>query len=198
MKTIEKIKSKLSGMPKMSKQCKRSLILALSLVIICAAVFLNWRLGAGDGSIEGIVAANGDGDTARNIGDSVEVDTKPSEKEAEDDYFSTSIINRERVREEAIATLREIAESDEAQADTKKDALDRMTSLAEDMTGEVNIENLVMAKGFANCVAVINGDSVDVIVRSDGLMPSEVAQIRDIVIEQTGAEAQNIRIIEKQ
>jgi stage III sporulation protein AH len=74
--------------------------------------------------------------------------------------------------------------------------MDKMTSIADYMTKEVNIENLVIAKGFSDCVAVVNGTGVDVIVKSTGLLPNEVAQIRDIVIEQTGATVEDIRIIE--
>ena len=54
-----------------------------------------------------------------------------------------------------------------------------------------------MAKGFANCVAVINGDAVSVVVESDGLLANQVAQIKEIVYEQTGIKPTGITIIEK-
>ncbi len=192
MKILEKLKK----LPKLSRTAKKNLLLSLSLVVICAAVFLNWRLANGDTEIEGIVPAGsqkeGEKETdAKILGQSVEVDSSK-----EDDYFAVSVIDRERVRDTAIDTYREIVDNDSTSAETKADALAKMTKLADAMTSEVNIENLVMAKGFENCVAVVSGDSVDVIVKTVGLLPSDIAQIRDIVISETNAPLENIRIIE--
>ena len=44
---------------------------------------------------------------------------------------------------------------------------------------------------------MISGDVVNVIVKSSGLLPSEVAQINEIVLEQTGTKPENVKIIEK-
>lgn len=193
MNIFKKISEKFKTGEGMSRQMKRNLILAASLVIISTAVFLNWRLSKGDGTIDGIVEA-GKNDKieesgSKVLGDSVEVD-----KKAEDDYFAVSVIDRERVRDEAIETLREVLENDAASAETKQNALDKMTSLADAMTEEVNIENLVMAKGFKNCVAVVGDESVDVIVQCEELMPNELAQIKDIAVKQTSADTE-VRII---
>ena len=65
------------------------------------------------------------------------------------------------------------------------------------MESESNIETLVLSKGFEKCVAVVNGDSASIIVKSAGLLPSEVAQISEIVYEQTGILPSNLKIIEK-
>ena len=176
---------------KPSKQFKRNVLLSASLLVICAAVFLNWQLNSGSNDIEGITPAGSNDDKV--LGESVEVGNKT---EDDSDYFAVSVIDRERTRDEAIETLREIVENIDVSEESKKEAMDKMTSLADSMTKEVNIENLVIAKGFSDCVAVVNGESVDVIVKSTGLLPNEVAQIRDIVIEQTGATLDNIRIIE--
>ncbi len=176
---------------KPSKQFKRNVLLSASLLVICAAVFLNWQLNSGSNDIEGITPAGSNNDKV--LGESVEVGNKT---ENDSDYFAVSVIDRERTRDEAIETLREIVENIDVSEESKKEAMDKMTSLADSMTKEVNIENLVIAKGFSDCVAVVNGESVDVIVKSTGLLPNEVAQIRDIVIEQTGATLDNIRIIE--
>ena len=187
MSIFTKIGEKLKSI-KPSKQFKRNVLLSASLLVICAAVFVNWQLNSGTNDIEGITTG-GDGDKV--LGESLEVN-----ESADSDFFATSVIDRERTRDEAIETLREITENIEASEESKKEAMDKMTSLADSMTKEVNIENLVIAKGFSDCVAVVNGTSVDVIVKSTGLLPNEVAQIRDIVIEQTGATVEDIRIIE--
>ena len=54
-----------------------------------------------------------------------------------------------------------------------------------------------MAKGFEECVAIISGDNASIIVKSDGLLPNEVAQITEIVYEQAGILPTNMNIVEK-
>jgi len=56
----------------------------------------------------------------------------------------------------------------------------------------------VIAKGFADCMAYINDDTVSIVVATgeDGLTASQAAQIQDIAVSETGADVENIRIIE--
>jgi len=62
---------------------------------------------------------------------------------------------------------------------------------------ESNIETLITAKGFENCVAVINGDSARIIVSGSQLTPAQIAQINEIVYEETKILPVNITITEK-
>jgi hypothetical protein len=72
-----------------------------------------------------------------------------------------------------------------------------ITAMAASIEAEANIEELIKAKGFEDCVAVINGELASIIVRSDGLLPSEIAQITEIVYEQAGILPTNLNIVEK-
>ena len=67
------------------------------------------------------------------------------------------------------------------------------------MAAESNIETLVMAKGFSDCVAVINGDMATIVVKTDGdgLLASEISQINEIVYEQAQILPVNIKITER-
>lgn len=202
MKLLKKIGEKMripKGKLSLGKAGKRNLLLAASLIIISLAVFLNWRFNEGDNSIDGIVAANADqtetegsNDTSKVLGESVEVGSSVKGQ----DYFAVSVIDRERVRDEAIETYRNVAESETATQDEKNNALAKMSSLAACMTKEVNIENLIMAKGFEDCVAVVTDAGASVVVKTVGLLPSEVAQIKEIVMEQTSLPVENVKIIE--
>jgi len=62
---------------------------------------------------------------------------------------------------------------------------------------ETNIETMILAKGFSQCIAVISNENCNVIVESDGLEPGEVAQITEIVYEQAGIHPANLKIVEK-
>jgi stage III sporulation protein AH len=69
--------------------------------------------------------------------------------------------------------------------------------MAQDIENEANIETLLKAKGFVECVAVISNSTATVIVKSEGLLPSDLAQITEIVYEQAGISPADIKVIEK-
>ena len=102
-----------------------------------------------------------------------------------------------KARDEALEVLQSVVDNDEAVEATKEQAISEISKIADDIRMESNIETLIMSKGFEQCVAVINGDLVNIIVKSDGLLANEVAQINEIVYEQTGAVPSNVKIIEK-
>ena len=92
--------------------------------------------------------------------------------------------------------LNAVSESDTSVDAMKEEAMNEIQKIAKDIECEANIESLVKAKGFEECVAVINGDSAQVIVKTDGLMENEVAQISEIVYQQANVVPNNLHIIE--
>ena len=65
------------------------------------------------------------------------------------------------------------------------------------MEAEANIETLIIAKGFAQCVAVVNGDMATIVIEAENLTPSDIAIINEIVYDQTGIKPLNITITKK-
>ncbi len=116
----------------------------------------------------------------------------------EDNYFAVAVINRERVRDEALDLLQTVAESEDSTVEAREEAYAEMSRIASEITYETNIENLIRSKGFSECVAVMNGDSVNIVVKTDGLSVGEVSQIKEIVYLTAGTAPDNIKIIEKQ
>ena len=81
---------------------------------------------------------------------------------------------------------------------TEAEAQAKISKIAVDIQNEANIESLVKAKGFENCVAVISGDKINVIVASEEeLVAAQVVQINEIVYETTGILPTNVKIIKK-
>ena len=168
-------------------------------IIVCSVLIL------GAGIIVYSAATLGDGvkDKAsdKTLGNEVLVDNEDqgaAETNAnEDSFFAVSVINRERTRDEAMEVLRTIADSPDAMPDAKQDALVSIAAMVADMNAEANIEMLVKAKGFSECIAVISGTKCSVIVKTDGLLPDEVAQILEIAVTETGFPALEIRIVPK-
>ena len=86
------------------------------------------------------------------------------------------------------------ADADEA---TRAEAQAKISAIATDIQNEANIETLVKAKGFEECVAVIGDGTVSVIVKAESLQAKETAQILSIVYETTGIAPENVSIINK-
>lgn len=163
----------------------RNALVASCIALILVAGYLNVRFST---PLEETPSAPG------NVSDQAPGEESGS---SEENFFAQAVISRERVRDEAIDVLRELTEDESADAAARQEAYEQMNRLAEEISSEVNIENLVRSKGFEQCVAVVSGDDVNVIVRSDGLTPGEVAQIKEIVYLQTGVIPNNVKIIER-
>ncbi len=196
----EKMEAAKEKTVKLARKVGAKNMIILSAVLVCAvAIGLNFILAdnslpAGDNGyvIDPDLYASMLEDDTDEIGVSGE-----GEKDDSDGYFDAAVLNRDRARDEAIEVLSTVAGSDSALEEVKNKAEADIAAIAVAIEAESNIEELVKAKGFSECVAVINGDLASVIVRSDGLLPSEVAQITEIVFEQSGILPTNLNIIEK-
>ena len=189
---MEQLKEKVKSF--CSRVGKRNFIIIGSLVLIAAAVAINvavFSRAQGDG-FDYDQSAGMDGSNLNNQAPSTE-DTET----AVDSYFSSVQLSRQRSRDEAIEVLQSVVDNAASTAAAKDEALAEIQKLALVMETEANIESLIVAKGFAECVAVINGDSASIVVKSEGLVASQISQINEIVYQQAGIEPVNIKIIER-
>lgn len=124
-------------------------------------------------------------------------DTTPKEEDAKDSYFSSVQIDRQRTRDEAIEVLQAVVDNEASTETAKNEALAQISKLAGIMEAEANIESLIVAKGFKECVAVISDGTASIVVSADGLQPAQISQINEIVYEQTGIKPVDIKIIER-
>ena len=125
---------------------------------------------------------------------------KNNEKESDksvDTYFSSVELDRKRTRDEALEVLQGVVDNTASSEDAKSKALAEITTIAKVMEAEANIETLIEAKGFAECVAVITDDSASIVVKSDGLQAAQISQINEIVYEQSGISPVNVKIIQR-
>jgi stage III sporulation protein AH len=125
--------------------------------------------------------------------------SKPTGGEPDaDSYFSSVEVSRQRARDEALEVLNAVVENDQASAEVKAEAMAEIQTIAKEMSQESNIESILMSKGFAQCVAVISGESANIVVKNEGrLQSSQLAQINAVVYEQAGIEPINITIVAK-
>lgn len=183
---------------------RRNLIIAGAVVVIGVAVALNWAFFTGSDSTDGYDYNNSAG-MSTNYGTSLstsavgEESTTPSTPTSTTDaYFSSVEVSRKKARDEALEVLNAVVENDKATDEVKAQAMQEMQTLAQEMEKEANIESLLQGKGFVKCLALISGDSANIVVQqAEKLEPAQLAQINAVVYEQTGIQPLNITIVRK-
>lgn len=182
---------------------KRNLMIAGAVVLIGVAVALNWVFFNNEDKKDGFTYDASAG-MSGNYGTEMTTTVVGSDTSAEDvlgdvdSYFSSVEISRQRARDEALEVLNAVVENDQADEAVKAEALAEIQTIAKEMAQESNIESLLMSKGFEQCVAVISGDSANIVVRNEGqLQSAQLAQINAVVYEQAGIEPVNITIVAK-
>ena len=172
---------------------KRNFIIFGAVMLIAVAVGVNLIFFAGDRD-DGF-----DYDQSAGI-DAESTNTTESSKDTSDDddaYFSSVQISRQQSRDEAIEVLQSVVDNASSTEAAKAEALAEINKMAGIMEAEANIESLVIAKGFEECVAVVSGTGANIVVKSEGLNASQISQINEIVYEQAGILPVNIKIIER-
>ena len=174
----------------------RNIVIVLSVLLIGAAVYVNWALfGGGPDENQ---SGNGDAMINGGVTDGENNDDQVSgEKNDEVDYFAASLIERQRARDEAIEVLQGVVDDATALGASKEQALADIAAIATNIEMEANIESLIKAKGFEECVAVISGDKANIVVKSEGLKPNQLSQILEIVYLQADIVPANVTISEK-
>ena len=177
----------------MKKNWKKRAVVGAVLLFVCAAVYMNWRYA---GSLE---------DTSKVLGESTLVSGEKTGETAtagqpaanENDYFATARLSRKQARDNAINMLKDASTDENADQSVLNEASETLQVLAGYTVAESQIENLVTAKGYADCVAFMGEDSISVVVDdADGLDATDVARIMDIVVQETGYEPNQIKVLE--
>lgn len=111
-----------------------------------------------------------------------------------DDHFSRARSSRATAREEAVRVLKETIGSAGASAQQQADANKKAQQIADEILLESDIENLISAKGFSDCLVFIDGDSCSVVVRAEKLTARESLMIMELVTGKTAISAKNVQI----
>lgn len=183
---------------------KRGAIYSVVALMLCVAVYLNWEYTGGDVAGaedagnkvlgESILVGNQNG---TNLESQPEADAD-EESGTAGDYFAKARLSRQKARDEAINILNGTVENESADEAAKTAANTEIQLMADHARLESQIENLVVAKGYADCVVFISEEGANVIVAKpeEGLQATDVARIKDIVVAEAAIAPQNIKIIE--
>lgn len=188
---------------------KRNVVVAAIMLFVCAAVYLNWsynqEVEAGSESANGkllgeaaLVGSSTDDPLLSNETGSDVQDIQDTAAQEQTGYFSTARLNRQQARDSALSLLQDAAADEGADQTVKDEANISIQTMANNTLSEAQIENLVTAKGYADCVCFIGDSGASVVVAAveGGLTETDTARIMEIVKEETGLNASQIKIIQ--
>lgn len=196
-----------------SQVWKRNAVVAAIALFVCAAVYLNWNyeqeVNAGKTLGESAMV---DAQTDPLVGQTAAAgaeegqdseSTTPNNAQSgtgsttESSYFATARLNRQQARDSALTLLQDAAAGEDADQTMKDQANATIQTMADYTVTEAQIENLVVAKGYADCVAFIGEQSLSLAVAApaDGLTEADTARIVDVVGQVTDYTASQIKII---
>lgn len=183
---------------------KKNLVAAAVLVTVCAGIYVNWLYT--------------EDYTAMNLADAVDAEKVLSDEAlllSEDvaaissgeevqttstDYFAAVRLSRQQARDSALNLLQEaMAYSGEETGKDTESAME-LESIVQTALSEAQIESLIIAKGYTDCVAYMSGEGISVAVSAPegGLQQQDVAVIADIVMTQSDYSLEDIRVVEVQ
>ena len=184
----------------MRARWKRNVVVATMAILVCAAVALNWKY-SGEDAVKGAQETG-----SKLLGEATLVSGQEGDAEgaaAEEavytgsDYFASARLTRQQARDNAISLLKDAAEQEGADTATANEASESIQVLAAYTMKEAQIENLVTAKGYKDCVAFMGDESISVVVSTGTgeLTAEDVAKITDIAMAETGLDAGGIKIM---
>ena len=182
------------------KNWKRNAVVAAVLVFVCAGVYLNWSYSqqATADLTETLDAEKVMGDNLILTEDDALVETSGEETASTvSDYFAEVRLSRQTARDSAVETLQETI-SYAGEGEDVTEASGELNNIVNTALEESQIESLIIAKGYEDCVAYMNDDNISVAVSApaEGLSPTDVALISDIVTSQSDYSLSQIRVIE--
>ena len=194
---------------------KRNAVVVAIVLFVGAAVYLNWSYGReaaannggtdsdGSGKLLGQAAlVNGkeDGKQGEDGQTGAQPSAKPSASGEQTGDFASARLNRQQARDSALQLLQQAAAGAGAQQDIIDEANASIQAMAALTMSEANVENLITAKGYGDCVCFINDNSASVVVSSteNGLSENDVTKIMEIVKKETGLTADKITVIENE
>lgn len=182
------------------KTWKKNMVAAAVLVTVCAGIYANWLYSEGQATanltdtLDADKILSADTLVMSNEGDTL-VDASNNTMT---DYFAAVRLSRQQARDSAVTLLQEAMAYSEDPQTAQSNA--KLEDIVQTALCEAQIESLVIAKGYADCVAYIADEGISVAVASPegGLAQEDVAVIADIVMTQSEYGLEDIHIVDVQ
>ena len=186
------------------KNWKKNAVVASILVFVCAGIYLNWMYTQDQETANLTDTLNeekilGNSTLVMSQTGSLAADAAKEDLQAASgqttDYFAAVRLSRQQARDNAVNLLQEAMSYSESSKEAESAV--ELEQIVQTALSEAQIESLIIAKGYADCVAFMGADSISVVVSApDGLEAEDVAKIKDIVIAETSYTPGQIKIME--
>lgn len=167
---------------------RRAAVLATLVVALGIAVYLNYYFADSGKNL----MPNPPSDD-KTLGDALNVNGTVTEPTT--DYFAEARKNRETAREEALEIAKDLLNDVKATEEQKKTVTAEIIAITKAVEQESDIESLLKAKGYTDCVVYLAQDTCNVVVKSEGLTVQDTAKISQVVTSQANISAQKINIV---
>ena len=180
-------------------QWKKNMIAAAVLVTVCSGIYLNWLYtedAATSDLTETIDAEKVMSDDSLVLSEDMEALASGEEVTTSSDYFASVRLSRQQARDSALNLLQEAMSYAEGSKEAESSA--QLEDIVQTALTEAQIESLIIAKGYTDCVAYMTNEGISVAVSAPegGLQETDVAVIADIVMSQSDYLLTDIRIVE--
>ena len=182
------------------KVWKKNMVAAAILVTVCAGIYVNWVYTEDSMAVSLTDTLDSEKVMSEEMLDLSEDMAAIAAGEDLDttaaDYFAAVRLSRQQARDSALNLLQEAMAYSEGTKEAESSA--ELEVIVETAFSEAQIESLVIAKGYTDCVAYMTGDGISVAVSSPegGLQQADVAVIADIVMAQSDYGLEDIRVVE--
>ena len=184
------------------KVWKKNLVAAAILVTVCAGIYVNWlytedkTAASLEDSLDTQKVMNED--TLVLSGDMEAIAAGEDTISTSTDYFAAVRLSRQQARDNAVNLLQEAMAYSGSEGSKDVESAMELEEIVQTALSEAQIESLIIAKGYTDCVAYMSGEGISVAVSSPegGLQQADVAVIADIVMTQSDYSLDDIRVVE--
>lgn len=184
------------------KVWKKNLVAAAVLVTVCAGIYVNWLYTEDSTAVsltDTLDAEKVMSDESMILGgDMAAIAAGEDVQTTATDYFAAVRLSRQQARDSAVNLLQEAMAYSESSKEVESAV--ELEQIVQTALSEAQIESLIIAKGYTDCVAYMSGEGISVAVSSPegGLQQEDVALIADVVMAQSDYSLEDIRVVEVQ
>ena len=176
---------------------KKNLVAAALLVTVCVGIYANWSYTQDQQTAELTDTLNEEKILSEDMLVMADADSVNATQTTATDYFAAVRLSRQEARDSAVSMLQEaMAYSEDGSEESGSDQT--LDGIVQTALCEAQIESLVVAKGYTDCVAYIGEDGISIAVAAPegGLQQTDVALIADVVMSQMDYSLDKIRVVE--
>ena len=176
---------------------KKNLIASALLVTVCLGIYANWSYTQEQQTLDLTETLNEEKILSEDTLVMADSETVENLENTATDYFAAVRLSRQEARDSAVSMLQEAMAYTDGD-DYATESNQTLDDIVQTALFEAQIESLVVAKGYADCVAYIGNDGISIAVAAPegGLQQEDAALIADVVMSQLDYTLDQIRVVE--